>query len=357
MGPHATPRTIGPRTFASDNAAGALPEAIAALAAANVGGTPAYGDDPWTRSAIQSIQELFDCPAQVGFCWGGTGANVVALGSVLKRHQSVICSEQAHINQDECGAPEALLGVKLVDLPTEDAKLRPEHIVAAASVGVGSEHHVQPGVVSITQSTESGTLYQPAEIAAIAEVTHDHGMLLHLDGARLANAAAALGVSVSAITSEVGVDVVSMGGTKAGMVFGEAVVFLDERLGGEFRFVRKQLAQLPSKMRFISAQFEAILKDSTWISAASHANQMAARLASGAAKIDGVTLRRHPEVNSVFATLDRDVIAKLQAWSFFWDWDESINEVRWMTSFDTTEADVDRFLAGVRAAVAGERLG
>lgn len=337
-------------SFASDNASGVHPDVLAALGAANVGGALAYGADPWTGRARRALRELFGVPAEVYFTWGGTGANVVGLQCLLAPYEAVICPASAHINVDECGAPERFTGSKLIGLPTPDGKLRPDQIVEQLHA-LGDEHHVQPRVVSITQSTEMGTLYQPDEIAALVDTAHRHGLLVHLDGARIANAAAALGGDVRSFTVDAGVDVLTFGGTKNGLMYGEAVVFLTPELGRAARFVRKQAAQLPSKMRFVSAQFEALLTDDLWLRNAAHANAMAAQLADRVEGIDGVTLQRRPEVNAVFVTVPRGALEALQAWSFFWVWDEATTEVRWMTSFDTTEADIDTFADGVASLV------
>ena len=340
-------------SFASDTAAGVLPEVMAAVVAANDGPALAYGADPWTARAEALVAEVLGAPdAKVAFCWGGTGANVVGLQSLLKPWEAVVCPDTAHIHVDECGAPERFTGAKLLALPTPDGKLRPEQIAPLLHV-VGDEHHVQPRVVSITQSTEQGTLYRPDEIAALADEAHSRGLYLHLDGARLANAAAALGGEVRSSTSLAGVDVLTFGATKAGAMYGEAVVFLRPGLGEDVRFVRKQAAQLPSKMRFVAAQFEALLTDGLWLLAAGHANAMAARLAERLSVLPGVVIPRSPEVNAVFVQLpSAAAAAELQEWSFVWDWDVATHEVRAMTSFATTPDDVDRFAEGVAAVTA-----
>jgi threonine aldolase len=335
------------RSFASDNASGVHPAVMNALVTANVDHALAYGDDPWTARATQCFREVFDAPVEVCFVWGGTGANVVSLQSLLRPWSAVVCSADAHIAVDECGAPERFTGSKLLTFPSADGKITPAD-VEAAQAGRGDEHHAQATVVSITQSTECGTLYSAAEVAAICETAHRYGMRVHLDGARLANAVAALEVDVRALTIDAGVDVVSFGGTKNGMMYGEAVVFCDPALGADAKFIRKQATQLPSKMRFVAAQFEALLTDDLWIHNAAHANAMARRLADATCDIPGVGLVRAPEVNSVFVRLPADAIGRLQAASFFWTWDEARDEVRWMTSFDTTEADIDEFAETVR---------
>ncbi len=336
-------------SFASDNASGVHPRVMEALGSANAGHVLAYGDDRYTRESDDAFRMLFDRPVEVRYCWGGTGANVVGLQSLLRSYQAVICTTAAHVNVDECGAAEWILGTKLLDVDADDAKLTPEMIEAKLWM-LGDEHHVQPSVVSITQSTEHGTLYSLEEIAALVEVTHRHGMRFHLDGARIANACVALGIGGSDL-AEVGIDVMTFGGTKNGAMYGEAVVYLDPTLAADSRFLRKQNAQLPSKMRFIAAQFSALLDEDLWLRNASHANAMAARLAAAVEDIEGVTITDKPAVNAVFATLSRPAIERLQEWSFFYDWDVARDQVRWMCSFDTTPDDVDRFVEGISEAV------
>ncbi|MBK5286962.1 MAG: aminotransferase class V-fold PLP-dependent enzyme, partial [Acidimicrobiia bacterium] len=308
------------RSFASDNAAGVDAAVMDALVAANIDHALAYGSDPWTARVTERFRELFGAPVEVCLVWGGTGANVVALQSLLSPWDAVVCSEQAHIAVDECGAPERFTGAKLLSFRTVDGKLTPEQITAS-QVGRGDEHHSQATVVSITQSTECGTLYTPDEIKALTEVAHALGMKVHLDGARIANAVAALGCDVRAVTIDAGIDVVSFGGTKNGMMYGEAVVYLDPALGTNARFIRKQATQLPSKMRFVAAQFEALLAEGRWLANAGHANAMAVRLADAVRDIPGVDLTREPVVNSVFARLPPAAIPRLQERSFFWMWD------------------------------------
>ncbi len=336
--------------FASDNAAGAHPAVMEALIAANSGHALAYGDDTWTAEAEGRFRDLFGPASETFLVWNGTGANVMALATMVHPAECVVCTEWAHIAVDEAGAPERALGAKLLTLPSPTAKLVPEQLEGLAHFQ-GVQHHAQPGVVSITQSTELGTLYSPDEVAAICDTAHRMGMVVHLDGARIANATAALGGTVSALRSftlDAGVDVVSFGGTKAGLVGGEAVVYLNPAFAQRAKFVRKMVNQLPSKMRFVAAQFNALLDDDLWISGANHSNTMAMRLFEATRDIPGVEYDHAPQVNSLFAVLPPDAIAPLRDWCFFWDWDVSRHQVRWMTAWDTTQDDVDRFAAGVR---------
>jgi threonine aldolase len=337
-------------TFASDNAAGVHPAVMAALDEANRGHALAYGADPWTERATAAFRDLFGLPVDVFFVWSGTGANVAALTQLVGPAGAVICPDSAHINVDETGAPERIAGCKLIDVPTADGRLRPEDVERQLHV-LGVEHHAQPAVVSITQSTELGSLYAPDDVAALAAVAHRHGLHVHMDGARIANAVAALGGSpadLRSCTIDAGVDVVSFGGTKNGMMYGEAVVFLRPELAARAKFVRKLVGQLPSKMRYIAAQFHALLSDGLWLELAAHANAMAARLHAGAAAVPGIQAGPPPAVNAVFPVVPPAANAELQAWSPYYDWDVHADQVRWMCAWDTTPADVDRFLAGVR---------
>jgi threonine aldolase len=332
------------RAFASDNYAPALPEALAAIAAANTGHAISYGADPVTARLAERVREHFG-PEAVGFpVFNGTGANVVGLRAMLRPWQGVICAESAHLNVDEGGAPEALAGIKLLTLPTRDGKLTTE-LVERRMTRIGDEHVAQPGVVSITQATELGTVYAVEEMAALGEYAHAHGMLFHVDGSRLANAAAALDVGLGEITAGVGADVVSFGGTKLGLLAGEIVVVLNPSLLDALPYLRKQSMQLASKMRFVSAQLEALLTDDLWRRAASHANAMARRL--GDAVADHVTITQAVQANSVFAVLPPEATAALQRDFRFYVWDEHTGEVRWMCAWDTPESDVDAFAAAI----------
>jgi threonine aldolase len=296
------------------------------------------------------FKKHFGRDVAVYFVFGGTGANVLGLKAIAKPYQAVICAETAHINVDECGAPEKFTGCKLIALPTPDGKLRLEQIEPLMHV-FGNEHHVQPHVISISQATEMGTVYTRQELKALAKFAHDNSMLLHVDGARIANAAASLNVALKEITTDAGVDVLSFGGTKNGMMYGEAVVFFDERMGHDFKYIRKQGMHLPSKMRYISAQFEALLSGDLWRRSAAHANRMARLLGSELEKVPGIKLTQPVEANGVFAVVPKQFIEPLQKKYFFYTWNEAISEVRLMCSFDTTEEDVQEFVALVRRTV------
>ena len=337
--------------FASDNYAGAHPEVLAAIAQANEEHAVAYGADPWTARAQQLLREHFGEQAVAHLVFNGSAANVLCLRALCRPWHSVICAAQAHVNVDEGGAPEAIAGVKLQAVPTADAKLTPDDVERRLG-RLGDEHAVQPRVVSVTQSTELGTRYSAGELRALADVVHAHGLLLHVDGARLANAAAALGVSLSAITTEVGVDAVSFGGTKNGLLLGEAVVFCDPAHAAGLEYLRKQTLQLASKGRFLAAQFIALLEGDLWRRNAEHANAMAARLAEKLASVRGVRLTQPVQANGVFAVMPAQVTAALQRDWRFYTWDEAIGEVRLMCAWDTTPAEVDAFAADVSQACA-----
>jgi threonine aldolase len=338
-------------SFASDNAAGVSPEVLEAMAAANAGPALAYGEDPWTRRAEAALQERFGAPVESLFCWGGTGANVVGLASVLQPWQAVLCTDVAHIVTDECGAPARFTGSTIAPIRHHDGKLGPDDIDPYLH-WLSSEHHPQPAVVSITQATEMGTVYSVDEIGAICDRAHANGLVVHLDGARIANALVATGTDLPAMLRDTGIDLLTFGLTKDGAMYGETVVFLRPELAARARLVRKQAGQLSSKSRFIAAQVLALLEGDRWLRNATHANQMAARLAELVADIPGVTVPVPPAVNAVFAAVPAAAIVPLQEWSFFWEWDVSASLVRWMTSFTTTDTDLERFASGVRAIVA-----
>ncbi len=337
--------------FGSDNQSGVHPAAMAALAEANAGHCVGYGDDRWTLAATESFRALFGDDTTVLFTWNGSGANVLSLATLLPRWGGVLCAAASHIEGDEQGASEAILGNKIIGVPTIDQKLRPEQIDHAMQ-GTYGPHHVTPRVVSITQSTETGTLYSVDEVAALCETAHRHELLVHVDGARIANATAALGASVRTHTFDVGVDALSFGGTKNGMMYGEAVLLRRPEHALAGAMLRKTVTQLASKMRFIGAQFEAMLRDDLWLTTAAHANAMATRLADAVRGVDGLVLDAAPAVNSLYPILPDSVIAPLQAWCQHYTWDAARNQVRWVCSWDTTPEDVDRFAVGVRAACA-----
>jgi threonine aldolase len=335
------------RSFASDNNAGVHPHVMEAIQAANDGHVIAYGDDPFTARAVEKFHEHLGKDAEVFFVFGGTGANVLGLKAMTQSHHAIICAETAHINVDECGAPEKFTGCKLLPVTTADGKVTIDHIKPLLHE-VGFEHHVQPRVVSISQATEMGTVYTPREMKALSAFAHDHDMLLHVDGARIANAAASLKLKLKAITRDVGADVLSFGGAKNGMMYGEAVVFFNKALAQGFKYTRKQGTHLPSKMRYISAQFEALLTGNLWRENAAQANRMAQLLAGELTKIPQIQITQKVEANGVFAVLPKKYIAKLQQIYFFYVWNEAISEVRFMTSFDTTEDDIKDFVSLVR---------
>lgn len=337
------------RGFTSDNAAGAHPAVLRAISEANSGHAAAYGADPFTESAALKFKEHFGDQAEVYFVFNGTAANVLCLAAATEPHHAVICAESSHVNVDECGATERFRGCKLLPVPAPAGKIALDSI-RSRLIRLGDQHHSQPRVVTLAQPTEYGTLYSLAELREIAELCHRHDLLLHVDGARLANAAAALDVSLRGLTTDVGVDMLSFGGTKNGLLFGDAVVFLRPSLTRFFPYVRKQGLQLASKMRFIAAQFEALLSDGLWLRNASHANGLARRLADGAASVSHVQITQTVAVNSVFARLPAPCITPLQARFPFYLWDELTSEVRWMTAWDTTTQDVDEFLEALRVA-------
>jgi len=337
------------RSFASDNYSGVHPEVLAAIAAANDGHQIAYGEDVYTARLQEVFARHFGDDAQAFPVFNGTGANVTGLQSMLPRWGAVVAASTAHINVDEGGAPEKVAGIKILNVPTDDGKLTPE-LVDMEAWGWGDEHRAQPLVVSITQSTELGTLYTPDEIRALADHAHSRGMRLHLDGARLSNAAAALDLPIRSFTKDAGVDLVSAGGTKNGALAAEAIVVLDPAASQGLPYLRKLNMQLSSKMRFVSAQLVALYEGDLYLRNARHANAMAARLRAAVeagladGSISGVRFSQPTQANGVFAVLPDGVAEKLRESFRFYDWDASKNEVRWMCSFDTTESDVDAFV-------------
>ena len=340
------------RSFASDNNAGVHPEILKAIASVNEGHVVGYGADPYTADMVRTFRKHFGADAEVFVVFNGTGANCLSLQALTRSYQAVICAASAHIYTDECGAPEKFAGCKLIPLTTPDGKLTVE-MVQHAYHGVGDEHHVQPKVISITQATEMGTVYRPEEIRALADFAHKRDLYLHLDGARIANAAASLGQTLRQATRDLGIDVLSFGGTKNGIMGGEAVVFFRRELAHDFLFWRKQSMQLASKMRFISAQLSALLSNDLWLANATHSNRMAKLLEQEIRKIPQATIVYPVEANGVFAKIPREAIAKIQDRYFFYVWNEEESVVRWMCSFDTTEEDVREFAKFVRETVAG----
>lgn len=337
------------RGFGSDNHSGISPEILQAIADANVDHALAYGDDEWCARTEALFREYFGPQAKVYFVFNGTGANVLNIDAMCRSHEAVVCAETAHINVDECGAPQRVVGCRLLTVDTPDGKLTPD-LVKTRLHGFGFEHHSQPRAISITQSTELGTLYTLDEIKALANLAHSYKMYLHMDGARLANAAVALGCSFKEITADLGVDCLSFGGTKNGMLMGESVVILNSELDVDLKYRRKQMTQLCSKMRFVAAQFEAYLTTGLWRRNAEHSNRMARMLHSELQALgsSAVKIMYPVQVNSVFVQLPAEVWHALQREYFFYDWDEAANVVRWMCSFDTTEEDIHSFVAALK---------
>ena len=340
------PQALPRKSFGSDNHAAAHPAVLEALASASRGDVTAYGDDPWTERVSTQLSEQFGASG-VFFVFNGTAANVLGISLMLRRYQAVICAEGAHLNVDECGAAERIIGCKLLTVPSADGKLTPE-LVAARLGGRGDEHRSQPAAVAITQATEVGTCYTVEELRRLGDFCHSAGLLVYADGARLANAAAFLGCSLSELAASV--DVLSFGGTKNGAMGAEALIVMNPSLLADVPFERKQQMQLASKMRYLAAQFGALLDDQRWLRNARHANAMARRLADGVGGIPGVSLRYPVESNGVFAVLPPDLIEPLQREWNFHVWDAENHVVRWMAAFDTSEDDVDAFVASVRAA-------
>ncbi|HYN75391.1 MAG TPA: low specificity L-threonine aldolase [Candidatus Limnocylindria bacterium] len=340
QGPTSDPPAHERRGFGSDNYSGVHPDVLASVTAVNVGHQPAYGDDITTERLRTVVRAEFGDQAEVYPVFNGTGANVVGLQALTRPWEAVICAETAHLNVDECGAPEKVAGLKLLTVPTPDGRLTPE-LVDRKAHSWGDPHRVQPRVVSVTQSTELGTVYSLDDLRALADHAHGLGMALHMDGARVANAAASLGVSLRALTTDVGVDVLSFGGTKNGLLLGEAVVVLDPSRVEGVEFLRKSSMQLASKMRYVSSQLLALFDGELWRCNAAHANAMAQRLAAAVEAVDDVHLSHDVQANAVFATMPRAAIGPLQESYAFYVWDESTDQVRWVCSWDTTPDDVD----------------
>jgi len=340
-----TPR----RALSSDNWAGVHPEIISAIAAANVGHAPSYGEDPYTKSVIEKLREALGAD-EVFLVFTGTGANVIGLQSIAQSHNAVICASTAHIFTSECGAPEKQIGCKLLSVPSSNGKITPQGI-AEHLHDIGYDHNSQPSAVSISQATEYGTVYSPDEVHVISAFSHDHNLLLHVDGARLANAAASLGRPLREMARSLGVDVLSFGGTKNGAIAAEAVAFFDNEHARDFPFRRMQAMQLASKMRFVAAQFDALLTDDLWLRSATHANRMATLLGAELARIPEIRLTQKVETNEVFAIFPRAHVARLQEQCSFQVWVEATTEVRLVTSFDTTEDDILAFVQSVQSCM------
>ena len=338
------------RGFASDNNSGIHPEILKSIERANSGHVVAYGDDIYTTRAVSKVREHFGDDVEVFFVLTGTAANVLGLSQITNTYNSIICAETAHINVDECGAPEKYSGCKLLPVQTANGKLTIENIKKYIH-GFEFEHSSQPKVISISQPTELGTVYSIDETVKLSDYAHNYNMLLHMDGARLSNAAVSLGVGFEELTADAGVDILSFGGTKNGMLFGESIIIINNSLADNFKYIRKQGMQLASKMRFISAQFERYLTDDLWKVNAEHANKMALLLYEELSGLPKIEITQKVESNGVFAVLPGKYIEALQKEYFFYIWDEEKSEVRWMTSFDTTEEDIYGFVKLLRNTV------
>lgn len=338
------------RFFASDNSAPVHPEVMEALQAANEGHAVSYGDDQWTRDATTKLQKLFGRRSSVFFVYNGTGANVLGMQAALSGHHGIICTDVSHIHTDECGAPERYTGAKLLAVPTEDGRMDPDQILRHLHA-LGVQHHSQPRIVSLTQSTELGTVYHPEVVKEIARLSHKNGLLVHVDGARISNAAVSLDADLAEITRKLNVDILSLGGTKNGMMFGEAVVFLRPGLEDEFAYIRKQGMQLASKMRYVAAQFSALYGDDLWRRLAAHANEMARTLSVELLRLPAVEIAYPVEANAVFARLPAEIIERVQREVFFYVWDADQSIVRLMCSYDTTLSDVDRLTAAIAGSL------
>jgi threonine aldolase len=332
------------RGFASDNNAGIHPEILKEISAANSGHTVGYGYDPFTEEAVRLFREHLGKDTEVFFVFNGTAANVLGLWSVTRSFNSVITASTAHIEQDECGAPEKITGCKVLTVDTPDGKITVD-MLGRHMHGFNFEHHAQPRVISVTQATEMGTVYNPAEIRKLADYAHENGILLHMDGARISNAAVSLGKSFREFTTDAGVDILSFGGTKNCMMYGEAVCFLKPELSENFKYLRKQGMQLASKMRFIAAQYIGFFKDDLWKKCAQHSNAMAKLLEEKMKFIDGIGITQPVESNGVFVTIPEAVAEEVRKTFFFYPWDEHKSEFRLMTSWDTTEEDIEGFVA------------
>lgn len=338
------------RSFASDNNSGVHPLVMEALNRANQDHAVGYGDDPWTEEAVDKIKEMFTPDCVPLFVFNGTGSNAVALQLCTRSYNSIICAETAHIYVDECGSPARMTGCQIRPIATTDGKLTPD-LIRPYLCNFGEQHHSQPGALYISQCTELGTIYQPDEIRALTKLAHRYDMYVHMDGARLANACAALNLSFKELTADCGIDILSFGGTKNGLMLGESVIIFNRALKKEAYFVRKQSAQLASKLRYLSCQFTAYLTDNLWLKNATHANKMAQKLYDGLKEVPGVQFTQKMESNQLFLTMPRMVIDELLEDYFFYFWNKAANEIRFVTSFDTTEKDIEELLQSMKKSL------
>ena len=336
------------KTFASDNYSGVHPDIMRAILEANNGHAASYGADEYTAAAIKKFREIFGDQSEIFFVYNGTGANVLGLQTITRSFHSILCAELAHINVDESTAPEKFLGCRLVSVHAPDGKMTPQAIEEKIN-RVGDQHHPQPRVISLSQSTEYGTVYTVEELTSIARLARKHNLLVHMDGSRISNAAVSLNEDFATFTRDAGVDVLSFGGTKNGMMFGEAIIVFNPSYGQELQYLRKQGMQLHSKMRFVGAQFSAMLTDDLWKKNAAHSNRMARMLESELKGITEIKITKPVDANVVFAILPKKIIAPLQEQAFFYIWNERLNEARLMCSWDTTEKEIHDFVERIRA--------
>jgi len=336
--------------FASDNNSPAHPKIIRAIVQANRGHTLAYGSDYYTDRATRTLKRIFGRQAKSFFVYTGSGANVLSTAALTRPYHAVVCAASSHLNAAECGGPERFAGVKLLTVPTETGKISPADVQKHMD-HLGDQHHNQPKLISITQTTDYGICYSAREVKALSRFARRHKMFLHVDGARIYNACAALGLTLKQMTTDCGVDVLSLGGTKNGLLGAEAVIFLKGELARDFEYIRKQGTQLASKMRFLAVQVEALVEGNLWRENASHANRMAARLAAGLARIPGIRITREVQTNMVYCTIPQKAVRAIWKKYFFYMFDETVSEARLVTNYDTTEADVKGFIAAARKAI------
>lgn len=334
-------------SFGSDNHSGIHPQILQAIQAANNGFSIAYGEDTLSEKVLRQIEDMLGGNCSAFFVMTGTGANILSLSSIVHSSDAILCPSTAHINVDECGAPEKFIGCKIVPINHINGKVYPEEVKKHLT-GFGFQHHSQPKVLSISQATELGTVYSPSEIKKLADLMHEHNCLLHLDGARIANAAAALNLSIKELTADLGVDALSFGGTKNGLLMGEVIVLFSSIPTEKVLYLRKQLSQLYSKSRYIAAQFEEYLKDDLYLSLAKHANSMAKYLEKRLGEISYINITSPVESNAVFAIIPRNVYEIISKDHFFYIWNEETMEVRWMCSFSTLKEDIDNFITDLK---------